>query len=72
MHIPTELFPNPKVTVAVIDYAIANSTDLGETINQHCNDTLEFAQREGLDPTMMINTLQVSRLLDVRIREWPG
>jgi hypothetical protein len=59
MHLASELFPNAAVGAAVTEYSIEHSTGLGEIINEHRDNTIAFAEREGLDPDMMINTLQV-------------
>ncbi|KAF8541341.1 hypothetical protein BDD12DRAFT_908714 [Trichophaea hybrida] len=58
MHIATGLFPNPEVAAAITDYATAHSTDLGEVVNKHYNDNLEFCEHEGLSPSMMISPNQ--------------
>lgn len=58
MHTATELFPNSRVAEAVTDYAINMSTSLGDAIHQHRTDTIEYTKVAGLDPLMMINTLE--------------
>ena len=69
MHNATEIFPNAKVAEDVTNYAIEHSTSLGKTVNQHRDDTIALTETTGLDPFMMINTLQVCRRTS-RMTRW--
>ena len=59
MYSATELYPNAHVTEAVNEYSIAHSTPLPDFVNQHRAKSIDFATRAGMDPGMMVNTLQV-------------
>jgi len=63
MYSATELYPTPEIGNAVHEYCIAHSSPLPEHINSHRRDTIEWAEREGSDPNMMINTLQAQFMI---------
>ena len=60
MYSGTSLFPNDQVAKGVTEYSIESSTPMTSIINQHREATIAFAKSEGLNPNMMINTLQAS------------
>ncbi|RPA92665.1 S-adenosyl-L-methionine-dependent methyltransferase [Choiromyces venosus 120613-1] len=63
MYSATELYPNAHVTEAVHEYCIEHSTPLPKAIHQHREKSIDFANKVGMDPDMMINTLQAQFML---------
>ena len=63
MFTATELYPNAQVTEAVHEYSIAHSTPLPNVVEQHRAKSIDFANKVGMDPGMMVNTLQVCSFL---------
>jgi len=63
MYSATDLYPNAHVTQAVHEYSIAHSTPLPDAMGQHREKTIEFSEKAGMDPTMMVNTLQAQFML---------
>ena len=63
MYTATELYPNAHVTEAVHEYSIAHSTPLPNVVEQHRAKSIDFANKVGMDPGMMVNTLQVCSFL---------
>ncbi|KAG0636653.1 S-adenosyl-L-methionine-dependent methyltransferase [Tuber brumale] len=63
MYTATELYPNEHVTRAVHEYCIAHSTPLPGTVDQHRAKSIDFAYSVGMDPYMMVNTLQAQFML---------
>ncbi|CAZ80311.1 unnamed protein product [Tuber melanosporum] len=63
MYTATELYPNEHVTRAVHEYCIAHSTPLPGVVDQHRTKSIDFARSVGMDPYMMVNTLQAQFML---------
>lgn len=60
MHTESNLGSTPELAEAVHEYSIAHSTPLDKRVDEHRERTLRFCEEQGLDPVMMISSLQVS------------